>query len=136
MDYKKAKKISNEIRSQISDLTEVGSLARKENKINDFDYITMRNIEDVVDDIHKLDKSKLKKIFGNQEVEIDLWKADNPDEFMHLQVMRTINKGKNIYYRKLARSNGYTLTDKYLKIDGKKYYVASEEQLMIYLNLI
>ena len=50
MNYNKALQIANEIKKKVRGLIITGSLTRGHDIINDIDFLTFRDLDDVVDD--------------------------------------------------------------------------------------
>lgn len=121
----------------------VGSYARKEKEINDLDLITMMPISNVLFDLQRmLSTEKTHKLFvydiknmGTQyakvtitlsnlkSFDIDIWNAQTPYEMKFLKWMRTMDKGRNIAYRKMARDKNLILSDRYLYDNVMKEFI-------------
>ena len=141
MKYKEAFNIANNIKKYIKNLYIVGSLKRKSPIVNDIDFVTMNDLSIVSEKIQKLlssknlnssvsgDKKYIKILIEPYNIYIDIWKANHKDELYSMIVMRTIDKGHSIYYKKLARSYDMILTDKGIKCDDMMIYFKSEKEL-------
>jgi DNA polymerase/3'-5' exonuclease PolX len=117
-EYKEIDDFIKYIKSKISGLYFVGSYARQEPVINDLDIVSMRNINDIIDDFknlypnlkiikqgEKYGRIKISKLF------IDIWKAKDKEELKSLKVIRSLDLGHNIAYRKIAGKLGLSLND-------------------------
>jgi DNA polymerase/3'-5' exonuclease PolX len=120
MDYNNAKKLVTQIKKVISGLFITGSVKRKSQQVNDIDFITMKNLDDVLDmiikkyinvTILKNGNKHLSLILDNYDIQIDFWKADNKTELFYKRLLRDLDKGHTIYYRKQARKAGYKLSE-------------------------
>ena len=137
MEYNDALKLAKYIKQNIKGLYIVGSLARKEKIINDIDfvslihpYLILNKLSLIFPNINILSKgSKYISVSIPEGVKIDVWFANNKDELNVMKVLRTIDKSHNIGYRKLAKSQGMKLTDKYLQYGDKIIYFKSEKEL-------
>ena len=69
MNYNKALQIANEIKKKVRGLIITGSLTRGHDIINDIDFLTFRDLDDVVNDFKKkiacvnINKKELKELF-------------------------------------------------------------------------
>ncbi len=119
LEYNKVKKISDYIRKHIKGLIPTGSLKRKAEFINDIDYLTLRDLDDILAEIEQLfnifilkDGDKHKSILiKDLDIQIDFWKASNKYELFYKKFLRDLDKGHSIYYKKQAQKAGYKLTE-------------------------
>jgi hypothetical protein len=131
----------------------VGSYSRNEYTVNDLDIITMTPIIEVINDIQKmLNNVKINsfeiKYIGSQyakiiinftktkSLNIDIWSTNSNYEYKFLKWMRSIDKGRNIAYRKMARNKNYTLSDRYLYDNITKKFIDFNdiEELKMFLK--
>ena len=132
MDYSTAQSIANALKKDTHKTVFIaGSLKRKEPIINDIDVIIDMNrynyIPNLQDNIKELGlKQKLNgykyKSYDLNGIKIDFWLSHDPYELKFLKWMRTMEKGKNIYYRKKAREKGLILSDRGLKNKENDYF--------------
>lgn len=129
------KEVAEYLKKNIKGLYITGSIRRKENVINDIDFITKRNLNDILEEIRFLpllnDDKFLVLSFGEKylsvkieclcrhkvSITVDIWRAFDDYEYKFLKWMRNIDKGRNIYLRKKAKEKGYRLSDRGLMID-------------------
>lgn len=146
MDYINAKKLSDYIKQNIKGLIITGSLKRKAKIINDIDYLTLRDLDDILAEIEQLfnifilkDGDKHKSILikgGNKEgIQIDFWRAKNKYELFYKKLLRDIDKGHSIYYKKQAKKMGYKLSDTGLYQNNKLINITNKLQVKNLLNL-
>lgn len=130
MDYEDAKKITDHIQKYISGLYLSGSMRRKEPIVNDIDFITKRPLDNIITDfiysgynfkviINGEEYKQIKFINVISDIVIDIWRARDNYEYKFLKWMRDMDKGHNIFYRKLAKAKGLILSDRGLKLDDK-----------------
>lgn len=128
MLYSQAKNTDHWIRLYVRGLYPVGSFRRKEETINDLDYVTMRPLTYILDEFRVaymqdndddiiVDEQgdyymslKMKMDFGYFQV--DFWRARDKYEYFFLKTMRTLDKDHNIYWRRMAINKGLRLSDR------------------------
>lgn len=121
---------------EIKGLTIVGSFKRKDTKINDLDFVTKRDLNDVLEDVKKYYDIKVVKHgkkylqFKMDDLIFDVWKAE-PEDFKHMIIMRSLDKGHSIGYKKKAKEKGFKLNDNGLfKSDsGERINIKSLKEL-------
>ena len=120
MNYNEALKIVQQIKKVISGLYVTGSVKRKSQQINDIDFITMKDLNLVLDSIIKKfinvtilknGKKHLSIILDDLDIQVDFWKASNKYELFYKRLLRDLDKGHTIYWRKQARKVGLRLTE-------------------------
>lgn len=139
MLYTDVKPIVKHIQKYIKGLYASGSYRRKEDNVNDLDFITKRNLDEVIDDFKNMyeteiikqgdDYAQIKLDLDEGPLNIDIWRANDDYEYNFLKWMRDFDKGHNIYYRKLAKDNGYTLSDRGLKKGDKYIHIGKKSNL-------
>jgi len=112
----------------------VGSIARGEKNSKDIDLVTNINLDIITNILKKFGAKVLKNGSKYSKylldgINYDFWKADNNQEFDSLKVMRTIEKGHNIGYRKIAKENGFLLNDRGLFKQNKRIHFKTEKEL-------
>ena len=101
----------------------VGSYRRNEDIINDLDFVTKRDLNDVLRDINRImnfdslvigpDYVRIRLYYTHQySISVDIWKANNMYEYKFLKWMRTMDKEHNIGYRLMAKNKGLLLSDR------------------------
>lgn len=145
MLYKDALPLVKHIQKYIKGLYVSGSFKRKEEEINDLDFITKKKIDDLLDkfqyyyDIRILrqgnDYASIIIELPKQDLKIDIWRGDDNYQYKFLKWFRDIDKGHNIYYRKLAKEKGYILSDRGLKNIKHNYFMdfSNKKSLMKFL---
>ena len=127
MDYYRAIEFVNEINNYIPGLYIVGSIRRKEEIINDIDFVTKRPMIDVIDDfsIYFGDKMQIEKE-GNKyskikvtdpyymrgSIDIDIWATESDEEFKFTKWLRSMDKGHVIGLCRKADIQGLRLSTK------------------------
>jgi DNA polymerase/3'-5' exonuclease PolX len=122
MEYSYADKIATHIQNNIKGLYRVGSIRRKEDIINDIDFITKRDLHDVINDVKELYDYVL-HAFGEKYCsfsietdkglkKIDIWRSHNKEEYERMKILRTLDTGHFIGLRKKAKKRGLTLSEK------------------------
>lgn len=102
---------------KIKGLYLVGSANRNED-FNDLDFVTEYNLNDIIENIKKYyDVSIIKngikfKQLKINNINIDIWKVNNKDELKSIKILRTLDKGHYIGFKKLAKNKNYLLNDK------------------------
>lgn len=138
MEYRSAKILSNLIKKHAQGLYLTGSLKRKEPVINDIDFITIRPIQNVYDQLKKFFGTQLKFVKGDKKymqlnirnVPVDIWHADTVEELLLKRFLRDVDKGHAIGLHKKANKKGYRLTEKGLfDKDGKKIQINNVQEL-------
>ena len=121
MNFNYANRIAILIEGSLRGLVVTGSIARRDKIINDIDFVTKRNLNDIIDEMFdsflflspddiKAHGSRVLRInFGG--INIDIWRAGNNYEYQFLKFMRDIDKGHNIGLRKRFKMMGYKLSD-------------------------
>lgn len=128
MDYDKKLNLAKNIMSNIQGLYITGSIKRKEPEINDIDFITKKPTSLILMELgfyygksslkilsYGKEYMRIKYISNEGNVDIDFWRANDDYEYKFLKWMRNMSKGENIYYRKLAKNKGLTLSDRGLR---------------------
>ena len=136
-------KINNEIRQKIRGLIPTGSLVRQHDIINDFDYLTFREIDDIINDFKKKiacvnieSKGHKRAIFniGNY-YKVNIWHVPNKELLPFYKLEYDLGKA-NIKYKTIAKENGLTLSTKGL-YHGDVYLnpnFKTKNQIIKYLN--
>lgn len=126
---------------KIKGLYLVGSAGRNEN-YNDLDFITENDLKTCFETIKKLydDADLIRNGTKYIRIEIDgvyidVWKAENKEELKAMKIMRTIEKGHNIGYKKLAKKQGYNLNDKGLFKNNERINFKNEKELRKLIGL-
>lgn len=121
MRYEEAKEVVEEIQNKIPWLHFSGAFSRGENKIEDFDIITNRDLFDVLVDfqenfrcilkirVHMLVSILMMCKYG--QIQIDIWGANNKYDYKFLRWMRGMEKNKATFYRLKAKEKGLILKD-------------------------
>jgi len=139
MDYKNVLKIVKLIKAEVKGLYITGSVKRKSPLINDIDFITTRNLSDVISDLGEIwpffailkDGKKHKSIFiESLDIQIDFWRALNKNELFYKRFLRDLPKGKAIYYKKLAKKQGLRLTDNGLYQNDQLLDITNRKDLL------
>lgn len=140
MNFDRAKTIASHIMYNIKGLYITGSIKRKEDFINDIDFITKRDLNDILLDFDYFynievkqkgnDYMRLDFICSYGNINIDIWKANDNYEYKFLKWMRNLDKGHNIYYRKLAKDKGLILSDRGLKNGNVYLNINTKENLI------
>ncbi len=128
--------INNILKKMPKSLMVVGSVARKEEIINDLDFITSKKLSDVINDIKKKFKNvkiirqgtKQASILINN-IPIDIFRYTKPEEKIFIKFARTNKKGENIYYRNQAKKKGMLLNDRGLYRNNDRVPIKSITQL-------
>ncbi len=139
--YQEIKKFVDNIKSNIKGINVVGSYKRKEQEIDDLDIVT-RNKKIIAQLIKLYPDIKIQKQ-GDYYVQlklnnlyIDIWFASDKEELKALKIIRSIDSGHNIAYRKLARKMGLLLNDKGLFKDNIRINFNNEKELRQILNIV
>lgn len=141
MEYSKVLKLANEIQKDIPGLYITGSLKRKAPIVNDIDFLTMNNLNDILDklkeitdlDILAKGEKHLSVHLNDFDIQADFWKANNRYELFYKRFLRDIDKGHSIYYKKQAIKYGYKLTENGLYKKDEKVNIHNKKDL---LNLL
>jgi len=131
----------------VKGLHAVGSYRRGEDIVNDLDFVTERDIRDVLRDIIRLmnfdtlilgpEFTRIHVYYTHQySITIDIWIAKDTYEYKFLKWMRTMDKEHNIGYRLMAKKHGLVLSDRglYDKDTGHYYNPETLEQLLALLK--
>lgn len=110
--------ILSKILENIKNIYIVGSIARGNENPNDIDFVTTTNLNDLALKLEELFSDNIlfnivgaKRLNCNiNDINVDVWFAQ-PYELNEMLVMRTIDKGHAIAYRKKAKQLGYKLND-------------------------
>jgi DNA polymerase (family 10) len=141
------KKLAEMIKKDVKGLHVVGSIARKSHNINDIDFVTLKDLNNIIVSIKKeyeplgfkitvlKNGKKHSSILFNNIDQIDFWKADNKDDLKYMKINRKIDKGHNIAYRKKARELGFKLNDYGLYNDGERLHYKNEKELRTLLHI-
>lgn len=141
----KALEIIEHIKTFIKGLKVVGSVARYEPDIKDIDFITLKNLKSIYEDLKSLYDVEL-RVGGEKylsvyfsipgaRIQIDIWKAEDKNELKFMKWMRTMAKGKRIFYAKKAVEKGMRLTDTGLyDSDGDKLDIDNLTELKRFLK--
>ena len=132
--------------SRLPYMTIVGSKSRGSTMTNDLDYITSRNLKDIILTVHDKLLPIIKKfrilVNGSKHIrlladniQIDVWRYKTPQERIFMYFSRTGTKQFNIRARRLAKLKGYKLTDTGLYKDGHKIHVNNERDLFKKLGM-
>ena len=152
MNLEEAQELNKIIKKEIKGLYITGSLKRKNKIINDLDYITKRDLNEIYKDLLiKLPLLNVLKLRGGEyyikmkcngggdevDVNIDIWKVDNNYELFYSRLLHDLDKGHAIYWKKQAIKQGYKLTDKglYNLITDKYLMIQSKKDLKYLLNI-
>jgi len=121
MKFRDANTIARHIEKNIRGLTRVGSLARREDEVNDLDFLTMKDLYCIANEFKELYDleicamgnnvlfMKLNTDYGT--IDIDIWRVIGYRHLERAKVLRTLDKGHNIYLRKKAKDMGLTLSE-------------------------
>lgn len=151
MDLEEAINFSNVIKMCVKGLHIVGSIKRNEPIVNDIDFITTRDLDDIENDIlgcmipNNIEIKKLgrhymriefKIKYNGEKIGVDIWRARTKNEYNIIKIMRGLDKGHNIYLRKRARELGMVLSDKSLKDRmGREINIENKKHLFNILNI-
>lgn len=145
MDFKEAKKIVDEIKKVNSGLFITGSVKRKSQQVNDIDFITMKNLDSILNNLTKKftnitilknGKKHLSLVLDDYNIQVDFWKANNKNELFYKRLLRDLDKGHTIYYRKQARKVGLKLTETGLYDNNNNLLdVGTKKELKNLLNI-
>lgn len=145
MEYKNIIKIVKMIKKHITGLYITGSIKRKTPFINDIDFITLRPLNEIISELGDIwpyfgiikDGNKHKSIYLEiLDLQIDIWKAENKYELFFKRLLRDLDKGHSIYYKKMAIKKGLKLSEKGLFRDDKLINVSNRKELKEILNII
>ena len=135
MDYYRAIEFINEINNYIPGLYVVGSIRRKEEIINDIDFVTRRPMIDVIDDFSLYFGDKMQIIkegkkyskikitdpyFMRGSIDIDIWATETDTEYKFTKWLRSMDKGHVIGLSRKAEMLG-------MKLSTKGLYKGNEE---------
>jgi DNA polymerase/3'-5' exonuclease PolX len=133
MEYNYIKKITNHIQKYIKGLYIVGSIRRKEEIVNDIDFVTMKDLPSLLQQFASLYDIVITALgekytsftltSDDFDVEVNIWKADDEYEYVQNKILRTLDKGHYIGLRKLANKKGLKLTEKGLYDSTNKHYI-------------
>ncbi len=115
MNYQKANKLANNLKRHIKGLYITGSLKRKAEIINDLDFITLRKLNDILNQFENIQllKNGDKHIsFIYNGVQYDIWKATNRYELFYKRLLRDMDKGHVIYWKNQAKKHDFKLTER------------------------
>lgn len=120
-----------------------GSYRRKEQYINDLDFLTYDNIDDLynkIKDIYNItliakgNKYVSFKLFGPPSIEINIWKIDKKNQ-MFEKIARNYKTEYVIWMRSQARNMNLKLNNSGLYKDDKKINVKTPRNLFKILQL-
>ena len=119
MNYNKALQIASEIKKKIRGLIITGSLTRGHDIINDIDFLTFRDLDDVVNDFKKkiasvnIEQKGTKRAILNvgNYFKINIWYVPNKSLLPFFKLEYDSGKA-NIKYKTIAKRHGLTLSTK------------------------
>lgn len=146
MDYSTVSSIWRHIKDYIKGLRVSGSFKRKEELINDLDIITKRDIHSIVIemkdyyDVDVLEEgskfARLKFNFDGGHINIDIWRAMDKYDYFYKCLLRDLDKGHSIYWKKQALKYNYHLSDNGLKNSiGQYVNIMSRKELKRLLKI-
>lgn len=130
------------ILSHMKNVYVVGSIARGKEKPNDIDLVSTEKLKKLAEYFEFFFSDNIIfNIVGNKrlnltidDINVDVWYAEE-DEKDEMLVMRTIDKGHAIAYRKKAKQMGYKLNDYGLFDGDEKIHFSTEQELRNLLNI-
>ena len=142
MNYIYADTLASYLQKFVKGLHRIGSLRRKEEVINDIDFVTKRDLHDIINDINHIFDFEIHS-FGNKFCNfsirtahgmkrIDVWRADDDNELKRIRTLRTLDKGHFIGLRKKANQQGLTLSEKGLYEPSSKRYINFKNKRDLY----
>jgi DNA polymerase (family 10) len=146
MEYNYIKKITNHIQKYIKGLYIVGSIRRKEEIVNDIDFVTKKDIDEIIKDFSNLydiyidtmgDKyTSFSILIGNNAIKVNIWKANDKYEYDQTKTLRTLDKGHYIALRKLAKNKGFRLSESglYDHNNGHFIHFKNKKELIFLLS--
>jgi len=139
MNYKEASNFDKFIRKKSKGLYPTGSLKRKSPIINDIDYITLRNLDHILKEIYipfeVLKNGKKHKSIIIEEVQVDFWRAKDRYELFYKRLLRDLDKGHSIYYKKQAKKIGLHLSEVGLFENNHKIDITNKKELKKLLKI-
>lgn len=137
MEFQKVFHLVQFIKKYVKHLYVVGSYRRYEPILNDLDFITMDDLDDVlknfqknfqnVEIISKTDKFMHFKIL--QCIKIDIWRALDKYEYFFLKTLLSLTLKCNIYWKYRASQKGYKLTERGLFKNDERVQVRTKQDL-------
>jgi len=123
LTYIQAEKIVNSLKTYVKDLYVTGKFRRKENEIDELSFISKIPLTYMADrltqyfDNPKLDFEvqgkrymRIKMPCDYGDVYMDFWKPRDEYEYFFYKTYLNMDKGDQIYYKKMAINKGYVLT--------------------------
>ena len=117
-EYNVIDKLVKKIKSKIKGLYFVGSYKRKEPQIGDLDIVTIKDKKGIINkfkelfpDIQIIKNGKKYVQLKLDNLNIDIWFGIDNVELKSMKVIRALDLGHNIGYRKIASKLGYKLND-------------------------
>jgi len=147
MEYNYIKKITNHIQKYIKGLYIVGSIRRKEELVNDIDFVTKKDLPNLLEEFASLYDITVNTLgekytsftlsSDHFKIEVNIWKANDEYEYVQNKILRTLDKGHYIGLRKLANKKGLKLTEQGLYDTTNKHYIhfKNKKELLKLLKL-
>lgn len=125
--YSDAKHYADFMKKNVKGLYITGSIRRKQETVSDYDFITKRHIQDIVEDfIDCMDDVEIVKQGlkycslvakrGKLEFIIDVWRAGSSYEYFYKKLFHDLDKGHVIGLINKAKEAGYTISDTGLRL--------------------
>jgi DNA polymerase/3'-5' exonuclease PolX len=139
MNYKEASNFDKYLRKTIKGLYITGSLKRKAPIIHDIDYITLRDLDDVLKNLYipfeLIRNGKKHKSIIIEEVQVDFWRAKDRYELFYKRLLRDLDKGHSIYWKKQAKKEGLHLSEVGLFENNHKLDITTKKELKKILKI-
>lgn len=138
LTYIQANHIVKALKTYVKDLYVVGSYRRKENEINDLDFVTKIPLTYMSDRLTQyfMNSDLITKAQGERymrimlpcdygDVYLDFWYARNDYEYFFMKTLLSMDKGHQIFYKKMAKKKGFKLSQYGLYKNGIRYDIPS-----------